>query len=328
VIDYVAEDFGIRLASVEAIEGGVDRAAQNFRGVAGTAAYAIKWSAGGSAAGLVVPAALADRGVPGVATPVRTRDGRLWSEREGRRLSVVPWVGDRIGLDGGLDAAQWRAFGEVLAATHALPVTAELAAVLPRGGHRRDVAAAREVDARLRAGAPADDIAAEARRLWLEHADRIAAVAERVERLAPAVMAVTAPIVGHTDPHLGNVLAAPARIWLIDWDDAALSTPEQDLMFVLGGTYGDEHIGDRERDWFFDGYGPASIDPTRLAYWRGARGLGDVAFLADEAFTPSDQRDQGDQGGHGNHGDAWRARANRMLAANLGPAGLIALALA
>ncbi|MGK5737334.1 phosphotransferase enzyme family protein [Micromonospora sp. URMC 103] len=313
MIDHVAEDFGIHLTTVEVINGGVDRAAQNLLGRTETAAYAIKWSAGGSAAGLVVPTALADRGLRAVAAPVRTRDGRLCSERDGRRLSVTPWVGDRNGLDGGLDEAQWREFGELLAATHSLPVTPELAAVLPVAGHDKDLAATRATEALLHASPPPDAIAAQTRQIWMDHAQRIAAVADRVESLAPAV---TPSTVCHTDPHLGNVLAAPGRMWLIDWDDAALSTPEHDLMFVLGGTYGDEHIGDRERDWFFQGYGPVTMNPLHLAYWRGSRGLADIAFLAWEAFTPGD------------YGDSWRARANRLLAANLGPAGLIALAMA
>jgi spectinomycin phosphotransferase len=312
MIEYVAEDFDIHLTSVEAINGGVDRAAQNFLGRTGSATYAIKWSAGGTAAGLVVPSALADRGQQAVAAPVRTPDGRLWSERDGRRLSVTPWVGDRSGLDGGLDEVQWREFGALLAATHALPVAPNLAAVLPVAGHEADLAAARATEALLQASAPPDAIAAQARRTWLEHAQRIAAVAERVASLAPAV---TPSTVCHTDPHLGNVLAAPGRMWLVDWDDAALSTPEHDLMFVLGGTYGDEHIGDRERDWFFQGYGPVTMDPVHLAYWRGSRGLVDIAFLASEAFTPGD------------YGDEWRAKAVRLLAANLGPAGLISLAM-
>ncbi|MGW5666659.1 phosphotransferase enzyme family protein [Micromonospora sp. NPDC003776] len=312
MIDHVAEDFGIRLTTVEVINGGVDRAAQNLLGRTQTAAYAIKWSAGGSDAGLVVPSALADRGLRAVAAPVRTRDGRLCSERDGRRLSVTPWVGDRNGLDGGLDETQWREFGAVLAATHSLPVTPELAAVLPVAGHDKDLAAARATEALLHASPPPDAIAAQTRKIWMDHAQRIAAVADRVESLAPAV---TPSTVCHTDPHLGNVLAAPGRMWLIDWDDAALSTPEHDLMFVLGGTYGDEHIGDRERDWFFQGYGPVTMDPLHLAYWRGSRGLADIAFLAGEAFTPGD------------YGDTWRARANRLLAANLEPAGLIALAM-
>ncbi|OWV07095.1 hypothetical protein B5D80_15015 [Micromonospora wenchangensis] len=312
VIVHVAEDFGIHLTAVDVVTGGVDRAAQNFLGRTETATYAIKWSAGGSAAGLVVPGALADRGLRAVAAPVRTRDGRLCSERDGRRLSVTPWVGDRNGLDGGLDEAQWREFGALLAATHALPVTPELAAVLPVAGHDRELAATRATEALLHASPPADAIAAETRNLWMDNAEHIAAAVDRVESLASAV---TPSTVCHTDPHLGNVLAAPGRMWLIDWDDAALSTPEHDLMFVLGGAYGDEHIGDRERDWFFEGYGPVTVDPRRLAYWRASRGLVDVAFLAGEAYTPGD------------HGDTWRARAVRLLAANLGPAGLLARAM-
>lgn len=260
MIEYVAEDFDIHLTSVEPLGGGVDRLAQNFRGRAGDCAYAIKWSSGGTTAGLVVPGMLADRGAAGVAAPMHTRDGRLCSQRDGRRLSVVPWVGERRAIDGGMDAAQWRAFGEVLAATHALPVTPDLAAVLPIAGHERDMAQERDTDALLRATEPADELAASARQTWQANADRIAAVTARVESLAPSIVRTT---VCHTDPHLGNVLVEQGQAWLIDWDDAALSTREQDLMFVLGGTYGDEHIGDPERAWFFEGYGEVSIDPGR-----------------------------------------------------------------
>lgn len=342
IISYVAEDFGIRLTSVEAVDGGVDRAARNLRGRDSTAQYAVKWSSGGSVAGLVVPDALARRGVRGVAAPVAARDGRLWSEREGRRLSVVPWVGRRRGIEGGLDADQWRELGRVLAAAHALPVTAELAAVLPVADHRGDIAEARKADALLRGAEPADETADRVRKLWLDGSDLIDAAAARVEELAPAVPATT---VCHTDPHLGNVLAAPGRVWLIDWDDAALSAPEHDLMFVLGGAYGDEFVGDEQRAWFFEGYGgggEASVDPVRLAYWRGSRGLVDVAFLAEEAFTPQDADGDRDGDGDGEAGDAgsgdsgdsrggpggtWRARAAGMLADALSPTGLLARAL-
>jgi spectinomycin phosphotransferase len=312
LMDLVAGDFGIRLASIEPVDGGVDRAAQNFRGRTGSADYAIKWSSGGTAAGMLVPAALRRLGERAVAAPVPARDGRLWSDRDGRRLSVVPWVGDHRGLDHGLDATQWREFGALMAATHALPVTEELAAVLPVAGHDRELAEVRAADERLRTGAPSDVIAARAQQLWLEHSDRIAAVVTDVEAYEPAA---AGSVVCHTDPHLGNVLAAPERMWLIDWDDAALSFPEQDLMFVLGGAYGDEHIGDDQRASFFEGYGTTSMDAGRLAYWRGVRGLSDVAFLADEAFAPGEQD------------DAWREHALHMLAGNLGPDGLITLAL-
>lgn len=311
VISYIAEDFGIHLICVETIDGGVDRAARNMRARTGDSTYAIKWTTGGSTAGLVLPDILARRGMRTVAAPVLTRDGRPWSMRKGRRLSVTPWVGDRRGIDGGLDAGQWRALGELLAATHALSVTAELKAVLPVADHHPDVAEVHATDALLRTSAPADALAAEVQRRWWEHTERVEAAVELVEQLASAVSPAT---VCHTDAHLGNVLASPGRIWLIDWDDAALSVPEHDLVFVLGGTYGDEHIGERQRSWFFEGYGPASIDPVRLAYWRGARGLADIAFLAREAFTVGGSAEQ------------WRTTAARMLAGELSPTGLIARA--
>ncbi|WP_405021728.1 aminoglycoside phosphotransferase family protein (plasmid) [Kitasatospora sp. NBC_00070] len=312
VILYVAEDFGIDLTALDPVEAGADRAAQTFRGRSDDAAYAVKWSSGGSAAGLMLPSRLADHGARSVAAPVRTRDGHLWAIREGRRLSVTPWVGDRKGIDDGLRAGQWRALGALLAQTHALPLTDDLAAVLPVADHTWHLAKARTVDALLGATAAPDATAAAVQRLWLEHADQIQAVAALIEQLAPKVTPTT---VCHTDPHLGNVLAAPGHVWLIDWDDAALSTPEHDLMFVLGGAYGDEHIGDQQRTWFFQGYGTASPDPSRLAYWRGARGLDDIASLAEEAFTP------------GTLDDAGRSAALRMMADQLTPTSLIALAL-
>lgn len=310
MISYVAQDFGINLIEVTSIDAGVDRAAQTFRARSATDRYAIKWTSGGSVAGLLVPRLLAGRGVAGVAGPRLTLDGRLWSEREGRRLSVVPWVGDRMGLDGGLDESQWRRFGEVLAATHALPVTAELEDVLSWAGPAVGVGQARAVDALLRGTDPADEIGAAVRETWLRNADRILTMAARLERMATGVVATT---VCHTDAHLGNVLVGPGQVWLIDWDDAALSTPEHDLMFVLGGTYGAEHTGDRQRAWFFGGYGRADIDAARLAYWRGIQGLGDVAFLAGEAADVAAEA-------------GWRSRAARMLAGNLAPGGLLAMA--
>jgi hypothetical protein len=49
-------------------------------------------------------------------------------------------------------------------------------------------------------------------------------------------------------------MLATERVWLVDWDDAVLATPELDLMCLLGATYGSEWIGDRERTWLARGY--------------------------------------------------------------------------
>ncbi|MDG9676140.1 hypothetical protein [Micromonospora sp. DH14] len=51
--------------------------------------YAVKLSGGGTPAGLVVTAYLAGQGVPGIAAPLRSVDGRLSIDHDGRRLSMV-----------------------------------------------------------------------------------------------------------------------------------------------------------------------------------------------------------------------------------------------
>lgn len=105
---WVREDFGIDLTSIHGVGHGTDEAAQLWRAVAADGIpYAIKLSGGGTPAGMVVSAHLLAHGVPGVAGPVPTRRGRLWSERDGRRLSVVPWVSDDRALGGGMSARHW-----------------------------------------------------------------------------------------------------------------------------------------------------------------------------------------------------------------------------
>ena len=48
---------------------------------------------------------------------------------------------------------------------------------------------------------------------------------------------------------------------MVDWDGLLLAPRERDLMFVAG------------EEWtrFLEGYGPAALDRTVLAYYRAAR---------------------------------------------------------
>ena len=88
------------------------------------------------------------------------------------------------------------------------------------------------------------------------------------------------------------MLVGPAdEVWLIDWDDAVLAPREQDLMFVLGGMgdFGPQTA--QERAWFFDGYGEAHVDPTRLKYYRCARALEDVALWSEQVLQGPDREE-------------------------------------
>lgn len=279
IVAWVQEDFGIELDKLEGAEHGADVAAAVWRGTAVDGrVYAVKWSGGGTAAGLLVPAQLATAGVRGVPAPVRARDGELATEREGRRLSVVPWISDEHSFDSEMTEARWRSYGAVLAATHA----AEIEAEIPQEtyDHERWTRAALEFPDRL-----AGELAA----VWHTEKERIRAIVDQTNALGRELAAEPVRFVlCHADPHRGNVLLTGDQAWLIDWDDAMFSPRERDLMFALSGV---EYFGpttDQEREWFFQGYGEVELDERRLAYHHGVRALDDLVSWSEQALDETD----------------------------------------
>lgn len=317
---WVREDFGIDLVALEPVGHGADDAAELWRGVATDgAAYAVKLSGGGTPAGLLLSAHLARHGVAGVAAPVLSRQGQLWTDHMRRRLSVVPWVSDDRALAGGMAAARWSAYGALLAAVHATAVTSEVAARLPREGHTHE-------DVRSAVGAledalrsPADALARSFVAEWHREASgaQVSRLLERADRLGPILSDREAPaVICHGDPHLGNVLTGPGEdaVWLVDWDDAVLAPPERDLMFVLGGVLAFAPVTAHEQAWFFEGYGAADVDGDRLTYYRYVRALED---LVDPATWVLDT----------GRPEPERLEALAIVRGVLSPTGLVRLAL-
>ncbi|WP_433120613.1 phosphotransferase enzyme family protein [Micromonospora sp. CA-246542] len=301
---------------MDEIPYGADPRARLWRG--GTddgGRYAVKVSGGGTPAGLIVAAHLAERGVPGVAAPVRTRAGRLYAERDGVRLSVVPWVSDLRALDGPMSEAHWRAYGELLAAVHAVPVTGELERLLPGGGdaYPSILAATRDVAGRLRDQADSGDpLVADLAATWAADADRVSTLLAGVERLAGRRAGPT--VVCHGDPHLGNLLLGPdGQVWLIDWDDAVLAPRECDLMFVVGGVLAFAPITPGQERAVLAGYGAVDVDAARLAWFLAVRALDDLSDWTRQALDPCGSPDD-------------RATAARIVRGLVSPVGLVTLA--
>jgi spectinomycin phosphotransferase len=304
VREWVREDFGLALHSMHEVTDGADDNARLWRAVAaGGARYAVKLSGGGTAAGLRVSAQLARCGVSGVPAPVVTRDGRLFSERAGRRLSVVHWVSDLRAANAqaadaqaadaqaadtdaadapaavGMSAAHWASFGALLAAVHA----AAPREPLPREAHdhERVAATTRALDDRLRGWHP-DGLVRDLIAGWRAAAEDVSRLLELTDHLGHALRTAPSPpamVLCHGDPHVGNLLLGDAgRVWLVDWDDVIVAPRERDLIHVVGGVFAP--VTPEQRAWFFDGYGPADLDPDRLTYHRCVRALEDFADFA------------------------------------------------
>ncbi|MBA2247814.1 MAG: phosphotransferase [Chloroflexia bacterium] len=98
----------------------------------------------------------------------------------------------------------------------------------------------------------------------------------------------------HTDPNNSNVLVAPDRVYLIDWDGVMLSDPLRDIALILWW-YVPPERGEAilQRCWLPDAASAATIDRVfwwaavsslRVALWIDRQARGDDAirsFLAD-----------------------------------------------
>ncbi|MEU1590446.1 aminoglycoside phosphotransferase family protein [Micromonospora sp. NPDC005710] len=319
VADRVRAGFGLRLSTMEPVTSGADEHARLWRAQATDGArYAVKLSGGGTPAGLVVTAYLAEQGVPGIVAPLRTDDGHLSIDQDGRRLTVVPWISDQRALDGPMTPAHWHAYGEVLAAVHEVPVTDELSRLLPVGGaaYPAIVTATRAMAERMRDPADlADPLVADLAGVWSAVADRLGVLTGEVERRAVDTRDRSGPhVVCHGDPHLGNLLlGADGQVWLIDWDDAVLAPPECDLMFVRGGVLAFAPITAAQQRAVFAGYGRTDVDPVRLAWFLAVRALDDLSDWTRQALDVEAAA-------------ADRARAARIVRGLVSPLGLVTLA--
>jgi spectinomycin phosphotransferase len=331
LFEWLVADFGLRAVEAILVESGVDREATlwRVRDVIGRD-LAVKWTSGGTVAGLAVACALAHAGVDGVVAPLPANDGRLWSDREGRRLMVVPWVDAPVALNADLEEHHWVALGRLLAAVHALPVagTTDLpSSDQPHRRLRRAVAALhRHLDEALDLGRTTeagDDLT----RLVLDEAPMLRVAVDALLSGADHLHATrvrsrhgTPHMVCHADPHLGNVLVGDdGGVWLLDWDDAVLGPREQDLLFVLdGGVLAFAPVTTTQTEAFFTGYGPVEIDRHALAYHRSLRALEDLVDFALEVVAP-------DRHSRPTREAAYRYLRNNMAAGSLTEAALRSL---
>jgi spectinomycin phosphotransferase len=83
----------------------------------------------------------------------------------------------------------------------------------------------------------------------------------------------------HTDIHAGNILkTSDDKLYIVDWDQAAIGPKELDLLFFGGGIAIPVNDENEVRS-FYSGYGDCSIDCKKLAFYRFARIIEDIALF-------------------------------------------------
>ncbi|ASR35614.1 hypothetical protein BAY61_12090 [Prauserella marina] len=280
------------------VEGGADLAATLWTATDSRGQrFAVKWSGGGSAAGLVLPAALSEALPGSTAKPVPSRTGALWIDTGDMRLSIMEWIAGTSALEAPLGRETWEAQGRLLGTLHGLPVTGQLREWVPREDFdpSRWAALFERVDAVIgENGAPHDEPASRLAEAWLPHRADLRTVHDLTIRLGGVLReraSLPEFVPCHADPHLGNLILTGEGPVLIDFDDAVLAPAERDLMFVLGGgVLADLPVTPEHQADFMNGYarqGTVEVDTELITYYRGLRTLEDIAEPASVVLDPS-----------------------------------------
>jgi spectinomycin phosphotransferase len=245
-------------------------------------------------AGLLVPWALAERGIQNVLAPLQTRSAALWCSCGGSSLVLYPFVTGNNAMVAGMSDDQWREFGATLHAVHASGLAEELRGQLPVESfvlpsaalvlHILDLTRTTEFE---------NPVAAEFARFWCEQAARIDEMLARAEALGRRLQSRSFDhVLCHADIHAANILVGEdGRIWLTDWDGPLIAPRERDLLFVVGSRIA-RTVEPREEKLFFAGYGRVGIDPEALIYYRYERIIQDLGEIGRSVLldpNPSDQ---------------------------------------
>jgi spectinomycin phosphotransferase len=239
--------------------------------------------------GLLVSRALLDHGIRNILAPLRTRKSDLWAPLDGYpgyTVVLYPFIRGENAMVAGMSDGQWQEFGATLRAVH----DSGLEQVFH--GQLRDETFALPSAALVREmlllvesadfkGAAASRFAA----FWRERADTIDAMLARAEELGRSLQTRSFEhVLCHADIHAANILVGDdGRVHLIDWDFPIIAPRERDLLFVVGSRIA-RAVEPREEDLFFEGYGPATIDPTALTYYRYERIVEDLGEFGKSVF--------------------------------------------
>ena len=314
----VQDAFGLRVAQIAFLPLGADMNTAVYRALAedGTPYFVKLRRADFDEVAVSLPKFLSVRGIEQIIPPLATRAGRLWADLDSYKVILYPFIEGHNGYEAALADQQWVDLGAALRRIHAAELPAALANLIPQETYSsrwRESASASL--ARVEKDTWSDPVAGRLAEFLKARRAEVLDLVGRAGRLAQVLQARSPELaVCHSDIHAGNVLTVRGgALYIVDWDNPILAPKERDLMVAGGGQFGSRRAPQEEELLFYRGYGPTTVDPYALAYYRYERIVDDIAVFCEQLLLS-------DEGG------ADREQSLRYLESNFLPGGTIDIA--
>lgn len=310
MFNFLKDNYGIILNELICLPTGADQHATVYKGVSDQRNYFIKAKRHYDHEMSLAIIKLFDVvGIRQVIQPIKTLDGKLTSILDDRTIIVYPFIEGQDGFHCELTAEQWILLGKTLRRIHDLSIPDII-----RGKIRKETFSTdciRFVDELLKQieGSQSNELL----RVVNDKKSLIKKLIEQTERLIKQVREAKEEwVLCHADIHGGNVLIHHQDIYIVDWDDPMLAPKERDLMFIGGGV-GNVWNHPEGMKYFFEGYGPVTIDPLLLSYYRSQRILVDIVEFVQEYQSVQDEN--------------IKKRINDLFLSMFNPGGVVEIAL-
>jgi spectinomycin phosphotransferase len=242
--------------------------------------------------GIHIARTLKAQGIRQVVAPLPTISGELWGKAGDYALLLYPFIEGQSGMEAGLTDAQWVEYGDVLRRIHAVRLPDELARTLRSETYipyERWMDSLKALHAQVRQREYDELLQQQIATFWRERYAEIGQIIERAETLSRRLQSQTWDFVlCHADIHTNNLLlTVQGELYVVDWDQPMFAPKERDLMFIM-----DRGIGfgpdERQEALFFQGYGPVTVNPLALAYYRYEWLAQDLGSFAEMVFAQED----------------------------------------
>ena len=309
ILTRLAEAYGLRARELAFLPLGADVNTAVYRAAAeDEATYFLKLRKGAfDEITVSVPHFLKAQGNGAIIAPLETTTRQLWTGLGDFKMILYPFVEGQNAYEAALSDTQWVKFGAALRGTHSVrsaTLPPALAGRIPRetfSAEWREMV--KTFQAQVAENVYEDPTAAKLAAFMRIKREEICRLVARADALGTALQDRPhtrgtpkgwEQVLCHTDIHPGNLLlGADDALYIVDWDNPVMAPKERDLM-LIGGCH--TWNSAREEALFYQGYGPAEIDLTALAYYRYERIIQDIAAYCQQLLSSSaggEDREQG-----------------------------------